>query len=127
MASAAWSLKARKRWRPSSNPSQKRPRGSCWVSPSQTKRKLSARPISTGPSTFPPKPLRPGGEGALPKRGEVSYRIVGEEKEAEVLETVAHLLESGAHHVLLFFKTEDQAADFGDFLSLHGVHGWSHR
>jgi len=99
--------------------------------PKEAQRVLLGQPFSDEAEAFgkahlnravhiPPKAAQAGGEGALPKRGEVSYRIVGEEKEAEVLETVAHLLESGAHHVLLFFKTEDQAADFGDFLSLHG-------
>jgi ATP-dependent RNA helicase DeaD len=59
------------------------------------------------------------GPGSL-QRGEVHYRVVGEAKETEVLRTVAANLDEGALHVLLFFKTEDQAADLGDFLALHG-------
>jgi len=53
-------------------------------------------------------------------RGEVAYRVVSEGKEQELLQTVAGLLEGEARHVLLFFRTEDQVADFADFLALYG-------
>lgn len=69
---------------------------------------------------IPPKAAQSGEENDSPKRGEVFYRVSGEEKEAELLQTVAGVLEGGAHHALLFFRTEDQAADAGDFLALHG-------
>jgi ATP-dependent RNA helicase DeaD len=69
---------------------------------------------------LPPKAAQSGGESPAPRRGEVSYRVVGDEKEPEILQTVANLFEGGARHALLFFRTEDQAADVGDFLSLHG-------
>jgi len=69
---------------------------------------------------IPPKAAQAGSAAPSPRRGEVSYRIVSEGKEPELLQTVAAALEEGAHHTLLFFKTEDQAADFGDFLTLHG-------
>jgi ATP-dependent RNA helicase DeaD len=69
---------------------------------------------------IPPKAAQAEGESAPPKRGEVFYRVTSEGKEQELLQTVAGALEGGAHHALLFFRTEDQAADVGDFLTLHG-------
>jgi len=62
------------------------------------------------------------GEARLtsPQRGEVQYRVVGEAKDPEVLRTVANSLDEGYLHVLLYLKTDDQAADMGDFLALHG-------
>lgn len=56
-----------------------------------------------------------------PDRGTVHYRVVAEPREEETLEVVASLLEDGRHqHVLVFFRSEDGAADVGDFLTLHG-------
>lgn len=69
---------------------------------------------------IPPKAAQEGSVDAPPRRGQVSYRIVGEGKEPELLRVVAATLDEGAHHVLLFFRTEDQAVDFGDVLTLHG-------
>src|SRR5690606_12931601 len=56
---------------------------------------------------------------AVPKRGEVRYRIV-EEREAGALQLVSELLADDARHVCLFFASDDRAADVGDFLTLHG-------
>jgi ATP-dependent RNA helicase DeaD len=69
---------------------------------------------------LPPRAAGPGKEPAPPQRGEVAYRITGESKETEVLQAVSGALGEGAHHALLFFRSEDQAADVGDFLTLHG-------
>jgi ATP-dependent RNA helicase DeaD len=55
-----------------------------------------------------------------PRRGDVHYRVVGEAKDVEVIQTVANSLDEGFLHVLLFLNTDDQAADMGDFLALHG-------
>jgi ATP-dependent RNA helicase DeaD len=99
--------------------------------PKEGQRILLGQPLSEEAEAFgrahfskavhiPPKAAQAGGANAPPRRGEVSYRIVSEGKESEVLQTVAGILDNGAHHALLFFKTEDQAADFGDFLTLHG-------
>jgi len=71
----------------------------------------------------PPKAAQGERTAASPQRGEVYYRVVGKAKEGEVLQTVVHILEGGARHALLFFQTEDQAADLGDFLALHGYLG----
>jgi ATP-dependent RNA helicase DeaD len=99
--------------------------------PKEGQRVLLGQPLSEDAEAFarahfskavhiPPRAAQAGRADASPRRGEVSYRIVSEEKEGEVLRIVAAILAEGAHHALLFFKTEDQAADFGDFLNLHG-------
>lgn len=69
---------------------------------------------------IPPRAAGAGEEESPPHRGEVAYRITGDTRESDVLETVAGVLDGGARHVLLFFRSEDQAADAGDFLALHG-------
>ncbi len=61
-----------------------------------------------------------GEEPSSTRRGEVEYRVTGEAKEEALLQAVAGALESGAHHLLVFFHSEDQAADMGDLLALHG-------
>ena len=68
----------------------------------------------------PPKAAQAGADATPPRRGSVSYRVTSEGKETALLQTVAGVLGDGAHHALLFFRTEDQAADAGDFLGLHG-------
>ncbi len=99
--------------------------------PKEGQRVLLGQPLSEEAEAFgkahfskavhiPPRAAQAGREETPPRRGEVSYRIVSGGKEPGVLQTVAAILEEGAHHALLFFKTEDQAADFGDFLTLHG-------
>jgi len=69
---------------------------------------------------IPPRAAEAGAVDSPPHRGEVTYRITGESREMELLQAVSSVLEGGAHHVLLFFHSEDQAADAGDFLTLHG-------
>lgn len=68
---------------------------------------------------LPPKAAQDG-EGAPPARGEVAYRICPEDKENDALRTVADLLGRDAEHVMVFFRSDDRAADVGDFLVLHG-------
>jgi len=99
--------------------------------PKEGQRVLLAQPLSQeaealGRAHFsravhlPPKPAQPGSEGSAPKRGEVTYKVLGEDAGSGLLQTVSSTLNRGARHVLLFFRTEDQAADLGDFLNLHG-------
>lgn len=38
----------------------------------------------------------------------------------EAVRVIAQILEDGSHHVLLFCRSEDRAADVGDLLTLHG-------
>lgn len=71
---------------------------------------------------LPPKAAGDGVEEASTRRGEVSYRVTGDAKEMALLQIVAGALEGGARHVLIFFDSEDQAADMADFLALHGYY-----
>jgi ATP-dependent RNA helicase DeaD len=61
------------------------------------------------------------GAGASPiRRGTVRVlSLEGEEGDA-LGPLVRRLLEEGAAHVLLFFRSEDRAADLGDLVALHG-------
>lgn len=65
----------------------------------------------------------PAGAGAAgagsPDRGEISLVETGEDKEASVLALVASLL-TEARHVVAFVRSEDAAADLGDYLALRG-------
>lgn len=63
-------------------------------------------------------PAREGGEP--PRRGRARFRIVPEPKEAAALDLAAELLGGGTAHVLFFSRSEDRAADLGDYLTLHG-------
>jgi ATP-dependent RNA helicase DeaD len=66
-------------------------------------------------------PSRPAeGSAASPDRGRLRYRILPEPMEEGILETVSEILASDARHVLLFCRSEDRAADVGDYLALHG-------
>jgi ATP-dependent RNA helicase DeaD len=67
-------------------------------------------------------PTRPTGQAeASPHRGTLRYRTVDEPKEDDVLALVAELLDEGeCRHAALFVRSDDRAADLGDFLTLHG-------
>lgn len=99
--------------------------------PKESQRVLLGQPLTDDAEAFgkahlsravhlPPKAAQAGSSSAPPRRGEVAYRMVSEGKDPELLQTVTAILDGGAHHALLFFKTEDQAADAGDLLGLHG-------
>lgn len=101
------------------------------ILPKEGQRVVLGQPLSTEAEAFgrahlsravhiPPKAVTEGTEAPSAQRGEIRYRVTGESKELELLQTVSGALEGGAHHVLLFSQSEDQAADVGDFLSLHG-------
>ncbi len=99
--------------------------------PREGQRVLLAQPLTEEAEAFakahlhraihlPPRAAQTHLEETSPRRGEVAYRVTGDIKEMEVLETVARVLSEGSRHILLFFHSEDQAADVGDFLALHG-------
>ncbi len=99
--------------------------------PKDAHRVLLGQPLSQEAEAFgkahlskavhiPPKAAQLGAEEQPLQRGEVFYKIVSEGKESELLQTMSSAFDSGARHALLFFGTEDQAADLGDFLTLHG-------
>ncbi|MDH5760689.1 MAG: DbpA RNA binding domain-containing protein, partial [Gemmatimonadota bacterium] len=61
-----------------------------------------------------------GTDDSVTHRGKVGLHIATGHPEETVLATVAGLLEGDARHVLLFCRTDDRAADLGDYLTLHG-------
>lgn len=73
-------------------------------------------------ATVPPRPADGSPVEKAPARGTVHFRTVQEPREEGVLATVHELLEDGARHVLVFSRSEDRAADLGDYLTLHGYH-----
>jgi ATP-dependent RNA helicase DeaD len=94
--------------------------------PEGTQRILSALPMTPAVAdlvdrafkrtvTIPP----PDAQDA-PARGTVRFRITPEPREAAALNVVEHLLDDGARHALVYCRTEDRAADIGDYLTLHG-------
>ena len=68
---------------------------------------------------YVPGPGLASGEEAGPVRGIVRYRIC-RRTDAEIVRTVAGMLDEGARHALVFCASDDHAADIGDMLSLHG-------
>ncbi|MGE0160481.1 MAG: DbpA RNA binding domain-containing protein [Gemmatimonadales bacterium] len=54
-------------------------------------------------------------------RGSVRFRVTSEDKEDTALQLADELLTGGgARHVLFYCRSDDDAADLGDFLTLHG-------
>jgi ATP-dependent RNA helicase DeaD len=101
------------------------------VLPKEGQRAILGQPLSAEAEAFgkahlsraihiPPKAAGEDTTGGGPQRGQIHYRISGESREMEILQTVSEAMEAGMHHVLVFTNSEDQAADVGDFLSLHG-------
>ncbi|NJD18500.1 MAG: DEAD/DEAH box helicase [Gemmatimonadetes bacterium] len=71
-------------------------------------------------ATVPPRPADGTLERTSVDRGKLRFRIVQEPKEEGLLATVAQLLDDDLRHVLVYCRTEDRAADVGDYLTLHG-------
>lgn len=71
---------------------------------------------------IPPKRATDQGqeEGGIPSRGTLRYRVVEGDRFEASLRTVAFLLDGVARHVLVHFHSDDEAADVGDALTLHG-------
>ena len=68
----------------------------------------------------PPAPAVEGAAAKPPDRGELRFRITGEDKVEALVPLVSELLDDDARHVLLFCRSADRAADVGDYLTLHG-------
>lgn len=94
--------------------------------PADAQRILTALPVTEGLSdlverhfkrapTIPPKE-----RGDPPSRGGVRFRIVAEPKDTAALLLAEELLAAEARHVLFYTRSEDRAADLGDYLTLHG-------
>lgn len=71
-------------------------------------------------ATVPPRPADGSLERTSVNRGTLRFRIVQEPKEEGLLATVAQLLSGDLRHVLVYCRSEDRAADVGDYLTLHG-------
>lgn len=70
---------------------------------------------------IPPRRVSTERPDEVPARGELRYRVTQDEGPQAVVATVAEILGDGEmHHVVLFCRTEDAAADLGDHLMLHG-------
>jgi len=96
-----------------------------YLSP-ETQRILSALPQTPGVDDLVERHVRrapivpaPDADKA-PARGSVRFRVVPEPKEGAALSLTAELLPDAARHVLFFCRSEDRAADLGDYLTLHG-------
>ena len=73
-----------------------------------------------GRSAVPQPAAAADAASSSPDRGHLKYRVVGEPKDEGILDIVAEILADDARHVLLYCRSEDRAADVGDYLTLHG-------
>jgi len=94
--------------------------------PAEAQRVVSALPLGAGVSDLVERHVRrapivpPPDADSPPKRGTVRFRITPEPKEAAALAIASELLPDEARHLLFFCRSEDRAADLGDYLTLHG-------
>jgi len=94
--------------------------------PAEAQRVVSALPLTPAVADLAERHCRraltlPARDMVEPlRRGRIRFRITPEPKEAAALAVTAELLASGARHVLIFSRSEDRAADLGDYLTLHG-------
>jgi ATP-dependent RNA helicase DeaD len=101
------------------------------ILPREGQRVILGQPLSPEAEAFgkahmtravhiPPRAVERDDPVSDPSRGQIQYRITGDNRELELLQVVSAALEGGIHHVLVFTRSEDQAADTGDFLGVHG-------
>jgi len=92
----------------------------------ETQRVVTALPLTEAVSDLVSRhvrraPIVPGPETTSPpRRGAVRFRVAPEPREEEALALAAELLPDHARHLLFFCRSEDRAADLGDYLTLHG-------
>jgi ATP-dependent RNA helicase DeaD len=95
--------------------------------PKEAQRVLTSLPVTPAVEDFMGRharraatvPPRLSEEESSTRRGTVRFRIATSTKEQALLDVVGLVLEE-ARHVLVFFRSEDRAADMGDLLTLHG-------
>ena len=68
----------------------------------------------------PPRPIAEEQEARSPDRGELRFRITGEDKVEALLRLVAELFCKRGPARSVVLPLEDQVADVADFLALHG-------
>lgn len=93
--------------------------------PADAQRILSALPMTAGVSGMVDRLFKrtmtvPSPATDVRPRGRVRFRIGTRPREAETLAVVEQILGEGARHVLVYCRSEDRAADVGDYLTLHG-------
>jgi len=93
--------------------------------PKECQRVITALPLTPGVEDFAERHARrsavvPPDEEAPVSRGSLRYRVVSEPKDEGVVKSVSDLLGDEARHVLVYCRSEDRAADLGDYLTLHG-------
>jgi ATP-dependent RNA helicase DeaD len=92
----------------------------------EAQRVLSALPVTEGVSDLVERHVRrslivPQADVEKPlKRGGIRFRVTPEPREGAALAMAAELLPDHARHLLFFCRSEDRAADLGDYLTLHG-------
>jgi ATP-dependent RNA helicase DeaD len=95
--------------------------------PADAQRIVTALPVTTGVADFVERHCKraltwpaasPDSSGT---RGSVRFRVTSDAKEPAALQLAEELLTGGgARHVLFFCRSDDRAADLGDYLTLHG-------
>jgi ATP-dependent RNA helicase DeaD len=96
--------------------------------PKECQRVVTSLPVTEGVTAFTDTHVKramtlPAEDPATvdgPQRGTLRFRIAPEPREAAALELVDALLAGDHNHVLVFCRSEDRAADVGDYLTLHG-------
>ncbi|MEQ1856446.1 MAG: DbpA RNA binding domain-containing protein [Longimicrobiales bacterium] len=94
--------------------------------PAEVQRVVSAYPVSPGVADFAERhckralTLPAPDTQSVPPRGKVRFRVTSEPREGAALQLADELLAAGARHVLFFCRSDDRAADVGDYLTLHG-------
>ena len=94
--------------------------------PAETQRVLSALPLTDAVSDLVERHVRralvvPAADTEKSiARGGIRFRITPEPREGAALAVAAELLPDHARHLLFFCRSEDHAADLGDYLTLHG-------
>lgn len=69
--------------------------------------------------TVPPQDAEGAGDSP-PRRGDVAVRVVAGDKDDEAAALAHDLLTDDVHHLVVFVRNEDVAADLGDRLALRG-------
>jgi ATP-dependent RNA helicase DeaD len=95
--------------------------------PAEAQRVVSALPVTEAVADFVERhckramTLPPQEPAEPPMRGSVRFRVTSDAKEDTALALADELLSGGgARHVLFFCRSDDRAADVGDYLTLHG-------
>ncbi|NNM32181.1 MAG: hypothetical protein HKO53_03905 [Gemmatimonadetes bacterium] len=73
-------------------------------------------------ASVPPRRVEDGRSTKSATKGTLEVYVVDESREDTALNAVVDLLQDPVHHVVVHTASSDQAADLGDFFTLHGFH-----